>query len=318
MTISLIIPTYRRFDCLADTLNSLAKCDTLPDEIIISDQNIGDLFDQINEQISKLKAIKNLSKIRWKHIYCDKIGISVARNVGLDNASGEIVVFTDDDVLFPKDFFKNVMRCMDNKKIAMVGGVDYKTFPNSKPNIIKRLALTATGLNGTIRTRGSVSFGIFGKYPANFEIAIPTEWAMGYCMVFRKALLKEANLRFDEKLTKYSYGEDLELTHLFYRWCRTNDFLCILSPDIGVQHMVSKENRQMKEQAFFQVFVNRQYINSIFHGCSIVSRFLLFYSNIFYVFSNTLHGDGHEVRKAFKRFLPLRKALNFGIFPPGY
>lgn len=303
MTISLIIPTYKRFDCLLDTLNSLMGCEIVPDEVIISDQNDAILFQRIDENIDRYRSCSKGSSIVWKHIYCKEIGSSVSRNVGLKTASGDIVVFTDDDVHYPKDFFRSVLSLMKNDKVAMIGGVDYNSFPTPQRNILKRIFLTLTGLNGSVRKRGSVSFGVFGKYPSTFEKAIQTEWAMGYCMVFRRQLLLRSDLRFDEKLTKYGYGEDLELTHLFYLWCKKNGFKCLLSPDLGVFHMVSSENRPARELSFLKIFINRRYINSVFHGNSLLHRLGLGYSNLWYVFFNLISGSGKDVVSAYRNYM---------------
>lgn len=302
MTISLIIPTYNRFDCLSNTLESLIKCSVLPNEVIISDQNEPELFGRIEKEIAKCKAKVSEVPIVWKHVYCKKIGSSVSRNKGLNAATGDILVFTDDDVLYPEHFFKNVLSVMTDERIAMIGGVNYKFFPSKRINLLKRMVLTMAGLNGTVRNKGSVSFGVFGNYPSSFDKAIPTEWAMGYCMVFRKEPFRKSGLHFDEKLTKYAYGEDLELTYLFYRWCRKNGFRCILTPDVGVYHMASNENRLNRELSYLKVFVNRKYINNVFHGNSVLHKALLAYSNWCYILLNAKAGFKKEVCCAYKLY----------------
>lgn len=315
MTIALIIPTYKRFDCLKETLNSLALCNTLPDEVIISDQNDHALFYRIENEINRLKNSGLFPNTIWKHLYCEEIGTTASRNKGLEQAKGDIVVFTDDDVIFPKTFFENVHSIMANKKIAMIGGVDYKEFSCKKSNIFKDIFLFFAALKGSIFLKGSVSLGLFGHYPDKFQNMIPTQWAMGYCMIFRRDLLIRSNLLFDTTFKRYGYGEDLELTYLFYKWCKKRHFLTCLSPSIGVYHMVSKENRLNTEQSFFKVFLNRQHINFVIHGGSIIFRFFIFYSNCWYRLINVLHGHGPEIKRAYRAFRPLIKKLNSGVYP---
>lgn len=312
MTISLIIPTYKRFDCLAETLNSLMECEKLPDEVIIADQNESTLFGKIDREIRKNALSSRGSLIAWKHIYSQKVGITASRNCGLKEATGEIVVFTDDDVHYSKDFFANILLSMTDDSIAMIGGVDYNVFPSRSPNILKRLLLTVMGLNGTIRRRGSVSFGIFGKYPCNFTKPIPTEWAMGYCMIFRREILKKSGLTFDEKLTKYGYGEDLELTYLFYRWCRNNKYKSILVPSVGVYHMVTKENRLDKKPSYLRIFVNRQYINWVLNGNSIFHRILVSISNFWYRLDCRSKDKNNDVNDAYRHFLNKKRYIENG------
>ena len=131
-------------------------------------------------------------------------------------------------------------------------------------------------------------------------------------MIFRRAFLERSGLYFDEKLTKYGYGEDLEFTHLFYRWCKTNGLETILSPTIGIFHMVTYENRLDKESVYLKTFVNRQYINWVFHGDSITHRFLLAFSNFWYRLVCRVKDKRNDVSVAYYRFLKKRKRLNKG------
>lgn len=307
MTISLIIPTYRRFDCLVETLNSLMECEKLPDEVIISDQNEPELFGKIDNEIRHHISNVRGSSIVWKHVYCDKVGTTGSRNFALKKAAGDIIIFTDDDVRYRKDFFENVLSSMTDDNVSMMGGVDYNLFPQPKPTLFKRLFMTLMGLNGTLRNKGSVSFGLFGKYPSNFDKPIPTEWAMGYCMIFRRQHLSMSGLCFDERLTRYGYGEDLEMTHLYYRWCKKHGLSCLLSPSVGVYHMVTSENRLNLEFSYLKVFVNRRYINSVFYGHSLFHKLLLWYSNLSYRVVNIVCGHGKEVSDAYRRYINIVK-----------
>lgn len=49
-------------------------------------------------------------------------GPSVKRNIGIAEASGEIIAFLDDDAFPPKDWLKNAVRNFDDEGIAAVGG----------------------------------------------------------------------------------------------------------------------------------------------------------------------------------------------------
>lgn len=313
MTISLIIPTFNRYESLIKTLNSLSKCAMKPDEIIISDQNDKELFNKVDLLIQEIKTAINFQNIIWKHVYCKEIGITISRNVALEEATGDVVVFSDDDVLFPKDFFSNVHEKLKNPSVAMIGGMNFKKFPTHKSNIIKLLLLFLMGLNGSLTKKGSVSTGLFGRYPNDFNGIIQTQWAMGYCMIFRRDLLKKSNLLFDTRLTRYGYGEDLELTYMFYKWCKRHGFKCILSSDIGVYHLVSSENRQSREDAYIRVFVNRQHINYVLHGNSLIHLALLSYSNFWYrvIFA---HIDGDKtVYRSYRRFLKHKSRIKKGL-----
>lgn len=320
ITISLIIPTFNRFDCLINALSSLMECDVLPNEVIISDQNEPDLFNRIDDEINKCKSTLRGSSIAWKHIFCKSVGITASRNAGLREATSDVIVFTDDDVLYPKSFFSNVVDAFKDERVGMMGGVNLKEFPKDNYSFAIRAFLSFLGLYSWIRKRGAVSFGLFGSYPRNFTNQVPTEWAMGYCMIFRRSHLLDSKLQFDEKLSRYAFNEDLELTYLFSKWAAKRNIKCYLRSDIGVFHMVSKENRENKELAYLRAFINRQYINYVLYKNSLWRRFLLGWSNFWFKALRIIQNkdDKGPIRAAYKRFLRVKPQLNKGLIDESF
>lgn len=94
MKISVIIPTYKPREYLWECLGSLDR-QTLPDdeyEVIVVLNGPQEPYDaQIREYISVHDGT------RWKYICTATSGVSNARNLGLDEASGEYITFVDDD-----------------------------------------------------------------------------------------------------------------------------------------------------------------------------------------------------------------------------
>lgn len=96
MFVSVIIPTYNREQCLIDTINCLLDQKHYSYEIIIIDQS-----DQISDQ--KKELIKNNpDKIRFFHI--NERGRSLAKNYGILQAKGDLILFCDDDILVESHF----------------------------------------------------------------------------------------------------------------------------------------------------------------------------------------------------------------------
>jgi len=49
-------------------------------------------------------------------------GLSVARNTGIENCSGNIIVFIDDDFIVEKDFLANLLRSYDSRDVGSCTG----------------------------------------------------------------------------------------------------------------------------------------------------------------------------------------------------
>ncbi|HBF4089696.1 TPA: glycosyltransferase family 2 protein, partial [Clostridioides difficile] len=88
MLISLIMPTLNRYDDIYLLMDSLENQTYKNFELIVVDQNDN----------SKVKEIvdKYIDKLDIKYIKSSKKGLSYNRNVGIDNAVGQIIGFPDD------------------------------------------------------------------------------------------------------------------------------------------------------------------------------------------------------------------------------
>ncbi|MBC7190373.1 glycosyltransferase family 2 protein [Candidatus Aerophobetes bacterium] len=104
MLVSIVIPTYNRKIVLRRCLELLfnqnfPKSDY---EIIVVDNGSTDETD---------KMVNSLSPpCRFLFLKEERRGPHIARNMGIKNARGEIVVFVDSDILTPPDFLKEHLR----------------------------------------------------------------------------------------------------------------------------------------------------------------------------------------------------------------
>lgn len=106
MKISVIIPTYKPQDYLWECLDSLAA-QTFPKEefevLVILNGCCQPYRDQIEKYISSADPSLNI-----KLIHTDKGGVSNARNIGLDNSSGEFITFIDDDDFVSPEYLQEL------------------------------------------------------------------------------------------------------------------------------------------------------------------------------------------------------------------
>ena len=112
-------------------LNSLREAvipDHLSCEFIVVDNNSDDdtrlVFDEIETHFE--------SKLRYA--FEDKRGLSHARNRGIKEARGEIIAFTDDDVIVDKHWIQNIDKAFQEyDDVACVGGKILPIWEISKP-----------------------------------------------------------------------------------------------------------------------------------------------------------------------------------------
>lgn len=115
--ISVIIPSYNAENTIGKCLEALKKQSFSKRnyEIIVVDDASKD---RTAEVVKKFKGVK---LIRQKHR-----GPAAARNLGVKNSRGDVVLFTDSDCIPDKKWIKNMAEPFKDKEIAGVSGT-YKT-----------------------------------------------------------------------------------------------------------------------------------------------------------------------------------------------
>lgn len=129
--VTVTICTYNRARWLRETLECITRQDYPEDrwEIIVIDNNSKDETPEV------VKAFVDAPKPP-RYILETNQGSSWARNRGVREAIGEIIVFTDDDMLGPRDWLRNLMAPFmqpGNEAIAAVGGEVIPVFPEGLP-----------------------------------------------------------------------------------------------------------------------------------------------------------------------------------------
>lgn len=101
--ISVIICTFNRCESLASTLESFTRIKTRSDftwELIVVDNNSVDTTKRVVSEFN--------SRLPIRYFFESKQGLSHARNCGIAQAQGDIIVFTDDDVIVTNNWLHEI------------------------------------------------------------------------------------------------------------------------------------------------------------------------------------------------------------------
>ena len=118
--ISVIICTYNRDKYIFNVLESLAKNDFPRDryEIVLVDNNC---TDNTSSEVERFR--KAYPEVNLRYFVETQQGLSYARNRGIAEALGDVLVFLDDDAFTEADYLSNLSRLLDERpEIDCFGG----------------------------------------------------------------------------------------------------------------------------------------------------------------------------------------------------
>lgn len=246
--ISVIIPVYNRSDELVMTLDTLLA-QTLGKkdfEVVIADDGSKDDIQSVLKKYPELNTV-----------YCSQedLGFRVAavRNLGMKNASGEIIVFNDNGILLTQNALQKHIEYHEKAdNLVLLGNIMGFEW-TADMNVVRELLDDNTVLEAIniMKETGGMGDGRegymkrFGDDVSKWYIPWLALW--GGHFSFKKDFASENNICFDENFTSWG-GED-------------NDFgiqLCtaggkyIFARDIEVAHYPTKgrENNDISSEDF--------------------------------------------------------------------
>jgi len=142
MEVSIIIPTYNRKEILREALEFLFEQNYPQDkyEIIVVDDGSTDETEKMVNSLS--------SPCRLIYLYQNRKGPHIARNLGIKNAQGKIVIFVDSDIFTPPNFIQEHMRFHKRFKDVVVSGPTVRT--NKLKNVFSDIKRRERGINAVL------------------------------------------------------------------------------------------------------------------------------------------------------------------------
>src|ERR1043165_9240448 len=128
--VSVVICTYNRSKRLNLALESLAQAMPLPawdSELIVIDNGSTD------QTRAVVKESGHLLGRRLRYVFEPKQGLSHGRNRGIQEARGDIILFTDDDVTVERHWLVRMKEAFDRFGSLAVGGKVVPVWAGPKP-----------------------------------------------------------------------------------------------------------------------------------------------------------------------------------------
>ena len=232
MKVSVIIPTYYRPTDLSELFDSLLKQTFKPLEVIVVDDTPTIVIKAVcHEYKAKFKELG----IRLIYIKNPKErSLTIARNLGVERARGDIVMFFDSDVILHPTYIENILRVFKEHSNA-VGVQGWIVFTRKRNKVYYILQIIRKMFLLTHHSKNSCKF--LG-YPIVLTKTINCEALSGANMAFKRSVLNE--FKFDESLKKYSYMEDVLLSHSIYKKYPNGLYI---TPDAKCLHKVTKKGK---------------------------------------------------------------------------
>lgn len=224
MDVTVGIVTYKRPTSIARTLDSLLEGTVLPAEVAVVDDSPDDRTEAVAESYGD-RFVREGVEFSYRH-RTDEASMPGARNVIINEASGDVICFVDDDVVCEPEWFETIQAVYrDRPAVDGVGGPAIKTDENLDP--IPEFVTSNDQVN---------RINEYGEVVDNSERWIPPEPVE--VDVFRGANMsfKTNTLREIGGFNKYPGPAIFEEWDVMTR-IRANDGTLIYHPDATLYHV---------------------------------------------------------------------------------
>jgi len=255
MTLSVIICTCNRYEAITRTIDSILANDIEAYELIIIDQS---------DDQTRMQKILNRYVKRYpvKYIRDDGKGLSRARNIGIEHASGNIIAFTDDDAFVDKNWIRSTIHVFElsDYNVGVAGGKIIPVYEEINPEwkIPERWEYFLPSITHDSK------IGPFDKgLPAGANICFARK-------VFEVAGRFDENLGVDASKKIYLCGEDSDMVLK----ARSAGFDIIYNPESVVYHPVplSRQNQGFLNRRCFIEGATQEYIKLKEKDFGVVAR----------------------------------------------
>lgn len=228
MKLSIVIPTHNRADQLKTLLNSLSSLkDEVDYDIIVVDNNSSDHTKEV--------ALSFSDKV--KYVFEERTSFTRARSTGEKNATGDVLLYIDDDVVVDTGSLERIMEIFSNNpECGVIAGRIMPQFSSEPPDWCLACQRVFNGW----------SLYNAEQYPHLGAGKQEVEWAAGPMMAIRReAYLKVGGFPPDTIGVETNTGEN-SFRKLFigpgdYGICyyiRNAGYYVLYAPEVSCKHVI--------------------------------------------------------------------------------
>jgi len=245
--VSVVIPTMNRPVDVVNCVRTLVDQTFVPQELVIVDN--GELDD------TALRRLADEAGMRYVFLRITHPGITRSRNLGVDEATGQYVLFLDDDTLLHRRYVEELLRIFAEDPHHEIGGVSGPGLERrwgAGRQVWEKLA-TCFCMRGTRRHEGQLLANGFPTPVVHLTEVTEVDHLRGGVAMWRRQLFEHD--RFDEFFDGYGLGEDKEFSRrVFEKW------RLVLNPHAKIYHLSSPSGRTNFLARGFQDPYNSYYI----------------------------------------------------------
>lgn len=256
--ISVIVATLNRPHRVRELLDSILKNTVLPNEVILVEQ--GD----VEKLTAEIGSVSEFEKLNIKIIHQTIASLSLARQRGVEESAGEILIFLDDDMLVTENFLE-VANDFLNKNPNILGLTG--SFMKDEPAWTFKKVLGVLFFIYSFRCQNVVLMSgcydyVRGSNQKTEQIA---EWLFGGNMVVRRRVFQEG-IGFNTNFLRWSFGEDAMFSYEIHK--KYPDSLRYL-PNLEVIHNEGKENKMILKEVIKMKIIYRYIFwkKEVTNGC---------------------------------------------------
>lgn len=226
---SVVICTYNQADALKNALlsinNSKGIAAASDIELLVVINNSTDNTEEI------CKKFATISIVPFRYVFEIEQGLSYARNRGVEESSGELIVFTDDDVVVPDHWLSSIINLYNKEQPDCIFGKIVPDWKDHKPDWFSSTMSPAYALLDYGNEKLYIKNSNKEFFGANFSI--------------KKNILVEAggfNTGLGRKGEHLYIGEETQI----FRYLLQHNKKIIYNPESYLYHVIHEHRKTIK------------------------------------------------------------------------
>ncbi len=134
---SVIIPTAHPLRCVDQTLRSLSALDDRPEEVIVVQNGLSDEA-RARDRADYERFSSQFDCLNLNVFYDEVPGLLSGRHRGLDQSTGDLLIFIDDDITVAPSWLTELTSVFDDDEVVLGGGPSLPAFELEPPDWLTR------------------------------------------------------------------------------------------------------------------------------------------------------------------------------------